>query len=102
MTACVANAIDKDGYLAQALHEGTFSRNTRIQIKQLFDAIRDLMTPPEPPKRPIGFVAPQGQEREGPGKKQDLTPVTTGAVGPRNGVEPLYAAGSFRLALSLR
>lgn len=33
-----------------------FSRNTRNQLKQVFDAIRELMTPPDPPKRPIGFV----------------------------------------------
>ena len=23
------------------------------------DALRELMTPPDPPKRPIGFVTPQ-------------------------------------------
>jgi hypothetical protein len=34
----------------------SFSRNTRIQLKQLFDALRELATPPDPPKRPIGFV----------------------------------------------
>jgi hypothetical protein len=34
----------------------TFSRNTRAQLKQVFDALRELMTPPDPPKRPIGFV----------------------------------------------
>ena len=39
-----------------ALSRDTFTRNTRIQLKQLFDAIRELMTPPDPPKRPIGFV----------------------------------------------
>lgn len=33
-----------------------FSRNTRNQLKQVFDALRELMTPPDPPKRPIGFV----------------------------------------------
>lgn len=26
------------------------------QLKQVFDALRELMTPPDPPKRPIGFV----------------------------------------------
>ncbi|MFM2067310.1 MAG: hypothetical protein RLZZ584_2219 [Pseudomonadota bacterium] len=31
-------------------------RNTRNQLKQVFDALRELMTPPDPPKRPIGFV----------------------------------------------
>jgi hypothetical protein len=39
-----------------ALTHDTFSRNTRAQIKQIFDALRELMTPPDPPKRPIGFV----------------------------------------------
>lgn len=33
-----------------------FSRNTRSQLKQVFEALRELMTPPDPPKRPIGFV----------------------------------------------
>ena len=36
----------------------TFSRNTRNQLKQVFDALRELMTPPDPPKRPIGFINP--------------------------------------------
>lgn len=39
-------------------HE-SFSRNTRAQLKQLFDALRELMVPPDPPKRPIGFVMPE-------------------------------------------
>jgi len=42
-----------------ALQHDSFSRNTRIQLKQVFDALRELMTPPDPPKRPIGFVTPQ-------------------------------------------
>ena len=42
-----------------ALTHDTFSRNTRLQLKQLFDATRELMTPPDPPKRPIGFVRPE-------------------------------------------
>ena len=41
------------------LSHDTFSRNTRNQLKQVFDAIRELMTPPDSPKRPIGFVTPQ-------------------------------------------
>ena len=32
------------------------THNTRAQLKQIFEAIRQLMTPPDPPKRPIGFV----------------------------------------------
>ena len=42
-----------------SMQHDTFSRNTRAQLKQIFDAIRDLMTPPDPPKRPIGFVQPE-------------------------------------------
>lgn len=34
----------------------TFSRNTRLQLRQLLDAVRELTTPPESPKRPIGFL----------------------------------------------
>lgn len=39
-----------------SMQHDTFSRNTRNQLKQVFDALRELMTPPDPPKRPIGFV----------------------------------------------
>jgi ORF6N domain len=42
-----------------AMSHDTFSRNTRAQLKQVFDALRELMTPPDPPKRPIGFITPQ-------------------------------------------
>ena len=41
---------------ALAMSHDTFSRNTRNQLKQVFDALRELMTPPDPPKPPIGFV----------------------------------------------
>ena len=47
---------------ALAMQHDTFSRNTRNQLKQVFDALRELMTPPqppEPPKRSIGFVLPE-------------------------------------------
>jgi ORF6N domain len=42
-----------------SMQHDTFSSNTRNQLKQVFDALRALMTPPDPPKRPIGFVTPQ-------------------------------------------
>lgn len=42
-----------------SMQHDSFSRNTRNQLKQVFDALRELMTPTEPPKRPIGFVTPQ-------------------------------------------
>jgi hypothetical protein len=37
----------------------TFSRNTRVQLRKVMDALKELMTPPEPHKRPIGFVHPK-------------------------------------------
>jgi ORF6N domain len=40
----------------------SFSRNTRIQLKQLFDALRQLATPPDPPRRPIGFVTTEDKK----------------------------------------
>jgi arsenate reductase-like glutaredoxin family protein len=53
-----------------AMQHDTFSRNTRVQLKRLFDSIRELMTPPEPAKRPIGFVTPQDKSatKRPPGK----------------------------------
>lgn len=44
---------------ALAMQHDTFSASTRNQLKQVFEAIRELMTPPDPPKRPIGFVTPE-------------------------------------------
>ena len=44
---------------ALALKHDTLAQNTRLQLKQVFEAIRELMAPPDPPKRPIGFVAPK-------------------------------------------
>jgi hypothetical protein len=44
------------------MQHDTFSRNTRNQLRQVFEALRELaskVAPPEPPptpKRPIGFV----------------------------------------------
>lgn len=45
---------------ALALRHDTLANNTRAQLKQVFDAIRELMEPPETnKKRPIGFVTPE-------------------------------------------
>jgi len=42
---------------ALAIRHDDFSRNTRVQLRQVFDALRALTAPPsEPAKRPIGFV----------------------------------------------
>jgi len=47
---------------AMAMQHDTLARNTRAQLKQVFDAIRELMTPPVPQKkRPIGFIPARGR-----------------------------------------
>ena len=47
---------------ALAIKHDLLAHNTRVQLKQLFNTIRDLMTPPEaPPKRSIGFVIPEAK-----------------------------------------
>jgi phage regulator Rha-like protein len=38
------------------MRQDNFSQNTGAQLRQVFNALKELMTPPEPPKRPIGFV----------------------------------------------
>lgn len=47
-----------------SMQHDSFSRNTRIQLKQVFDALHELMMPPESPKRPIGFVTPQDTKKD--------------------------------------
>ena len=47
----------------------TFSRNTRLQQRQVFDAIRELTVPPEPVKRPIGFVTHEEKKKDKPAGK---------------------------------
>ena len=67
----LAELQDKTESLAMS-HE-TFSRNTRNQLKQVFDTLRELMTPPEPHKRPIGFVHPkEGKDAEAAAKSKAI------------------------------
>jgi hypothetical protein len=54
--AAKLDALEQKTELLSLQHE-TFAGNTRAQLKQVFEALRQLMAPPaEPPKRPIGFV----------------------------------------------
>ena len=48
---------DKTGALA--VNPDTFSCSTHNQLKQVFNTLRELMTPPDPPKRPVGFSSPE-------------------------------------------
>lgn len=41
---------------ALTLQHDSFAHNTRVQLKQVVEAIRQLTVPPDPPKRPIGFT----------------------------------------------
>jgi len=43
---------------ALAMKHETLATSTRQQFKQVIEALRQLMSPPEPKRRPIGFVAP--------------------------------------------
>ena len=52
-----------------ALTHDTFSRNTRNQLKQLIEAVNQLMAPPDPPKRPIGFVTPEDKGKKTSGAR---------------------------------
>lgn len=56
-----------------AIAHDTVSRNTRAQLKQVFDALRELMTSPDLPKRPIGFVTPEDKDS----KKTSATKLKT-------------------------
>jgi hypothetical protein len=50
---------------ALAMSHETLNHNTRAQFTKVFDALRALMTPPDPPKRPIGFVHPEDKSKKG-------------------------------------
>ncbi len=65
------------------LSHDTFSRNTRNQLRQVFDTLRELadkVTPPEPPpsKRSIGFLPLENDKPKGSAKA-----VKAIKVGPR-------------------
>ena len=55
-----------------ALTHDTFSRNTRNQLRQLIEAVNQLMAPPDPPKRPIGFINPEDKGKKTSAKRQSL------------------------------
>jgi len=62
--AAKLDALEQKTELLSLQHE-TFAGNTRAQLKQVFEALRQMAAPPpEPTKRPIGFVTPE----EKPGK----------------------------------
>ena len=66
-----------------ALSHDTFSRNTRTQLKQLFDALRVLMAPPDPPKRPTGSSRCKKRTRK-PGHEAKADKRTSAARAPHD------------------
>ena len=48
LSSLARNRVERATY-ALAMQHNTFSRNTRIQLKQIFSRRRDLMTPLDPP-----------------------------------------------------
>ena len=48
---------------ALAMSHDTFSRNARNQLRQVFEVLRELTIPPDPLKRPIGFVTPEDKSK---------------------------------------
>jgi ORF6N domain len=67
-----------------AMSQDTFSRNTRNQLRQVFDALRELTTPPEsltPPKRPIGFVPQEDKGRKDKAKNAGAVKALKKAAG---------------------
>ncbi len=46
------------------MNHDTFSHSTRAQFKKMFDALRELITQPYPPKRPVGFVNPEDKAKK--------------------------------------
>ena len=57
---------------ALALSPNTFNHNIRNQLKQVIDALREPTTPPDPSKRPIGFVVPDDKEKKTSGSKTEI------------------------------
>lgn len=54
---------------ALAMNHDTFSRNTLNHLKEILDALCELVTPPEPPKRSIGFVTPADKGKKTSGAR---------------------------------
>ncbi|MBK7000503.1 MAG: ORF6N domain-containing protein [Rhodoferax sp.] len=58
---------------ALTMSHDTFSRNTRNQLRQVFEALRELAAPADPPKRPIGFIAPEDKPSKPTSSKAKAT-----------------------------
>jgi hypothetical protein len=50
---------------ALVVEHNALAASTREQFKEVIEALRALMRPPDPTRRPIGFVAPQERKKSG-------------------------------------
>ncbi|MBI3149634.1 MAG: ORF6N domain-containing protein [Betaproteobacteria bacterium] len=80
--AAKLDALEQNTERLSLQHE-TSSHNTRVQLKQVFEALRQLMAPPtEPSKRSIGFVT--GDEKpKGKGRVRSKTGLSPRQFGAR-------------------
>jgi len=58
---------------ALPMNHDTFSRNARTQFKHVFDALKELTPPRDPPKRPIGFVITDDKSKKSSGSAKSKT-----------------------------
>ena len=61
---------------SQAVEMGIYVVRAFVQLRQLLDAVRELTAPPEPPKRPIGFLTHEDK------KTPKASTLTTGRKAP--------------------
>jgi hypothetical protein len=59
---------------ALATQHDALGRTTQAQFRQVFEALRQLMAPPDPPRRPIGFVAPSDKKEPKAGTRERALP----------------------------
>jgi ORF6N domain len=70
-----------------AMQHDTFSRNTRAQLRQVMDALRELTLAPETHKRPIGFVHSEDAAKPKAGWKPEPKAMKAGKPGTANAVK---------------
>jgi phage regulator Rha-like protein len=67
-----------------AMQHDTFNLNTRAQLRQVMDALRELTLPPEPHKRPIGFAHSEDAVKPKTEPKPEPKAIKAGATGKAN------------------
>ena len=51
------------------MNHDTFNRNAHNQLKQVFNALRELTTTPDRPREPIGFIIPEDEGKKAQGSR---------------------------------